>query len=911
MRSRNLSLPAAALLMVAGTIVARGEVGSTTKWTIDDLIKPQRASSWTLSPDGTLAAWVRSQYIKVDDEDKNVSHLWLTRLPGGESVQLTRGNDGASSPKFSPDGKLIAFTTSRAVPGAKKELKGKRQIWAIPVGGGEAYPITKLDRGARSYAWADNDSMIVLAEESPTLWAKQTKKKKDTAVVVDDAERKPPVRLFRITVKDGSAERLTDNTDWISSMSVSRAGKWAVVNVQQSLSFQFDAKVPPHTKLVDLQTGEMTRLFADTKLLPGRAQWEKDGSGFYFTNGFSNHPMYRSATITELHHYDMNTKVVEKVDIDWMQGLSRGFVPTDDGVIVFLAEGVRDRPVRMTRTDTGWTKTELTGAHTRGMGSLVTALDAHTIVYRYSSATVPTQFFAAKLDGTRIVDEKQLTKLNPSYKDKPTGRVEAITWRGANDALIEGMLHYPLDWTEGERSPLVINPHGGPASRSRDAWSLSWGSPRILWRQAGAFVLEPNYHGSTGYGLDFVEAIGGGNYCELEIPDLEKGVDHLIELGLVDADRLASAGWSNGGILTAELITRSTRWKAASVGAADVEWISDWANVDFGASFDNYYFGASPLEDPELYIRKSAFFRLPNVTTPTIIYTGTKDRNVPPHQSWSLFRALQQLEKAPTRLVLFPGEPHGLRKLAHQRRKLEEDVAWFDRYLFNTLEEENDAIKEKSNLGALMALAKVSRAGHLYGKRMNGALVPETVSYKKMTVGRFEVTQAQWAAFDTSYHVAAGRENHPVTGVTLDRIKSYIEWLSSKTGELYRLPTEKEAKKLAATGGGNTLDHWAGYAPNPDDVARLHEAIKELPGSAPLLREVGTFAGKGDPPVYDLNGNAAEWALGENGEGLVRGPSADRAGDKRDKRSEAGEAYRGFRVVVGPILEDTGVTQRD
>ena len=109
-----------------------------------------------------------------------------------------------------------------------------------------------------------------------------------------------------------------------------------------------------------------------------------------------------------------------------------------------------------------------------------------------------------------------------------------------------------------------------------------------------------------------------------------------------------------------------------------MEWISDWANVDFGASFDNYYFGASPLEDPELYIRKSPFFRLGEVTTPTIIYTGTEDRNVPPHQSWSLFRALQQLEKAPARLVLFPGEPHGLRKIAHQRRKVEEDMAWFN-----------------------------------------------------------------------------------------------------------------------------------------------------------------------------------------------------------------------------------------
>ena len=116
-----------------------------------------------------------------------------------------------------------------------------------------------------------------------------------------------------------------------------------------------------------------------------------------------------------------------------------------------------------------------------------------------------------------------------------------------------------------------------------DRWSQGYTSPKLILCERGAFVFEVNYHGSSNYGLEWVESIGNGKYYELEIDDIERGVDALIERGLVDADRLATMGWSNGAILSTELITRTRRYKAASCGAGDVEWISDWANVDFGA----------------------------------------------------------------------------------------------------------------------------------------------------------------------------------------------------------------------------------------------------------------------------------------------------------------------------------------
>ncbi len=134
-------------------------------------------------------------------------------------------------------------------------------------------------------------------------------------------------------------------------------------------------------------------------------------------------------------------------------------------------------------------------------------------------------------------------------------------------------------------------------------------------------------------------------------------------------------GWSNGSILSiAVSIANPDRYKVVSAGAGDVEFISDWANVDFGHAFDTYYFGKSPLEDPALYVRMSPLFKMDRVKAPTIIFFGTEDRNVPTSQGWTHYRALYHLGKVPVKFLLFPGEAHGPRQYAHQLRKVEEEM---------------------------------------------------------------------------------------------------------------------------------------------------------------------------------------------------------------------------------------------
>ena len=182
---------------------------------------------------------------------------------------------------------------------------------------------------------------------------------------------------------------------------------------------------------------------------------------------------------------------------------------------------------------------------------------------------------------------------------------------------------------------------------------------------------------------------------------------------------------------------------------------------------------------------------------------------------------------------------------------------------------------------------------------------------RNVEIGRFEVTRAQYANFDPSYKFDPGTENFPANGISFEKAKAYAAWLSSTTGETWRIPNESEVTSLYnGRTGENTLDYWAGYSPNPDDAQRLIKQIAELPGDAPLLKQVGNFKAQGekdDELIYDLGGNVAEWAIAADGAGKTLGGSADRAADAKSAYKPASIAYTGIRVVRGAPKPAPGV----
>jgi len=185
--------------------------------------------------------------------------------------------------------------------------------------------------------------------------------------------------------------RLTTNTDWIDSLDLSPDGRHAVVSAQQSLSFAFDSRTPPAVRLVDLATGESTRLFAepvdDRQLQPYSFAWEPDSSGFYFVDDLSSDPLYRSATVSRLYHHDLATGTTERVDLGWDRGLGFGYAVVPDGVVALLADGVYDRLVRLHESGGAWRKSQVawkgTPDHAGQVLDLVASADGSLLLYEH------------------------------------------------------------------------------------------------------------------------------------------------------------------------------------------------------------------------------------------------------------------------------------------------------------------------------------------------------------------------------------------------------------------------------------------------------------------------------------------------------------------------------------------------
>lgn len=866
---------------------------SQWKWKTDDLITPDRIASPVLAPDGKQLVWtVRKWDLK---EHKTYNVLYLTRLDVKKGqkpkrIQLSRGQDSFSSIQWVPGENKISFKTSRKFKDTKPG-----NVWVLNLEGGDPYPVTSFENGLMQYQWLDKENLLFIAREEKNLYEQKSKEAKDTSEVVEDEDHRVITRLFKYNLKSKKTERLTQNVKPITRFQLSYNRKWATYSVSMSLLYGQDNKIRPKFYLIDLTSAESKEIFSDPALRPGGYfVWARDNSGFYAGIEYSTHPVYLMASITKIYWYPLSTGKYKEVDLQWDRYGSRLFT-TSDGFVIALLNGVHYKYARFVKKSDFWKRSWINGDIQKNISSVQLAENGKTMLYSYSTASVPNRYYTAELKGNNFVKKFEVMDIGSIYFKKPLAKSEILTWKGAKDEEVEGILYYPVTYEKGKKYPLVLMIHGGPYGADMDFFSAGITRPMHMYAERGAFVLRVNYHGSSNYGLAFGESIAG-HYYEYEVPDIEKGVDMLIAKGLVDEDKLGFMGWSNGAILGTGVILQTERYKAASLGAGDVNWTSDYGNCAFGVSFDNYYFGGPPWEKLDHYIEKSPLFQIHKITTPVLIFHGTKDRAVPYSQGWEYYRALQQIGKAPVRFISFPGEGHGPRKLSHMRRKVTEDMRWFEKYLFKTYKEKNESLKKDSPLDKLDTLLKIARVNGRYGIKKNSVLVPETVTYKEKTVGRFEVTRAQWAAFDKDFKYDKGTCNYPVTAITFEQAQKYVQWLSEKTGESYRLPKKNETKTLYDSRSGNTFDYWAGYTLSPDDYKNLQKELGKYKGKPVLLKPAGSFKASGKDPVFDLGGNAAEWVEIEAGKGKACGGSAERPKDKKTSINPK-PAYTGLRVV--------------
>lgn len=305
--------------------------------------------------------------------------------------------------------------------------------------------------------------------------------------------------------------------------------------------------------------------------------------------------------------------------------------------------------------------------------------DSGLLLIALSDGTTPaTTYSVPSIDqAARRSSWIQLTDANPQVRGFLLGEQEEITWKSKDGRMVGGVLVKPVGYKSGQRYPLIVAIHGGPASADVLGFNGGYGSQ--VYAGAGYVVLRPNYRGSTNYGEGHKTGIVG-NYFPPGFDDIMSGVDYLIAQGIADGARMGALGWSAGGHWSNWILTHTDRFKAISTGAGTSNWISMFAQSDTQRVRQFYLGNKLPYDDFDAYWNQSPLKYIKAAKTPTMIHVVEGDPRVPSPQSVELHMALQKLG-VPTELFVYPGQSHGIPDPRNQLFKAMSEMAWMDYYV--------------------------------------------------------------------------------------------------------------------------------------------------------------------------------------------------------------------------------------
>lgn len=626
--------------------------------TIVQLLEIPRLSEPQLSPDGDSLVY---RLAEADwEKNKRVSHLWLQRIGGGDPIQLTRGDKGESTPRWSPDGKTIAFIAERGDD-------ENQQIYLLGIRGGEARRLSEHETSVSDIEWApDGSSLYFVAKEPKSEEEKKRDKVKDDVFSFDEDWKHQ--HLWRVAAETGKEEQLTEGDFSIGRYSLSRDGSRIVVH--RAPSPLLDDRWSSEIYLLDGDGANGHRLTNNAQPESG-AEISPDGQTVLFladTNATSE-PYYNTNLFLVPASGGDSRMLLEDMPHEVQ---SAAWSADGDAIYLIANTGVRSQ---LFRVDVGSEDlAQLTeGDHSLRAWSYLPKLDTH--IASVANATNAGDVWRQK--GGVL---EKLTAIYDHYAEETyLPRQEAITWKGADGETVEGLLYYPQGYEPGKRYPLAVQTHGGPRSSDRFGFPR-WGSYVPVLTARGWLVFKPNYRGSTGYGDAYLRDMVGHYFNQAHL-DVMTGVDHLIAEGMVDSDRMIKMGWSGGGHMTNKIVTHTNRFKAASSGAGASNWVSMYGQTDIRVHRGNWFGGSPWREDSDIgnYWRSSALSKVWKVTTPTLVLVGQNDKRVPAPQSVEFYRALRA-NGVDTHLYMAPREPHGWRELRHELFKINVELDWFERH---------------------------------------------------------------------------------------------------------------------------------------------------------------------------------------------------------------------------------------
>jgi len=630
--------------------------------TVVDLIDLPSIGDPQLSPDGGQIVFTRSE---TDwDGNRTVSHVWRVDADGTDQLQLTRGENGESSPRWSPDGARIAFLADRSAD-------QPRQIWLLRNTGGEAEPLTKHDTSVGDIQWSPDGTWIYFTASEPKSEEQKAREKaKDDVFAYDENYQQD--HLWRVRVATGEEERLTEGDFSVIGYTLSRDGTMIAHHRAPDPLYEDAEKGEVWVMAAD---GSGARQLTDNGVTEGGAELSPDNRWVLFEAD-------ARADLGET-YYNTNLFVVPAAGGAARElapgsgyGLDQATWSADGSQIFVLANtGVRDEVLRVPVAGGEPTRL-LSGDVTYGGWSYAPKLERHVFTRRGSTSPGDVWTWTGQGEPTQVTHV--FDDLSTRFR---LPREEAVTWKGEDGATVEGLLYYPLDYRQGQRYPLIVQTHGGPASSDQfgGLWSSSNYVPVLA--SLGYAVLKPNYRGSTGYGDEFLRNMVG-SYFDQAHKDVMAGVDALIARGIVDGDHMGKMGWSAGGHMTNKIITYTDRFKAASSGAGAANWISMYAQSDV-RTYRTPWFGGTPWQKDapiDVYWNNSPLKYVSNVKTPTIFLVGQQDPRVPMPQSVEMWRGVKA-QGVPTHLYVAPREPHGWRELRHRLFKANVELDWFEKWV--------------------------------------------------------------------------------------------------------------------------------------------------------------------------------------------------------------------------------------
>jgi len=654
----------AAVIVVVVSATAPVRTQSPRPMGIVDLLNIPRLADPQLSPDGRQVLYTRADADwKVG---RRVAHIWRARLDGGEPVQLTSGADGESGPRWSPDARTIAFA-------AKRGDNEAAQIYLLPVDGGEARQLTAHATAVSDLTWTPDGSAILFKAADPkTAEDRARERVKDDVYAYD--ENYKHTHVWKVTVSTGAETRVTDGSFSVTNYELSDDGKKIVYLRQPTplLGSGDESEV-----WVANADGSSALQLTKNSVQEGNALLSPDNSQVLFISGAN--AKFESYYNGRLFVMPASGGVARAVAGDTDSYDVDRAVWSHDGKSIYMLVnlGVHEE-LFVVPASGGKPKALTDGKH--NIGALTTAKvesAADTFAFTVSTSTSGGEIYAMAPGESA---PKQVTHVFDYLpRDFKLGRQEAIQWKGADGATVEGIVTYPVDYQPGQKYPLAVMTHGGP--QAADKYSLGSMAYEIQVLAGKGYVsLQPNYRGSTGYGDPFLRDMIG-HYFQNAHLDVLAGVYELIRRGVADPDRMVKMGWSAGGHMTNKIITTTDRFKAASAGAGAAQWISMYAQSDIRA-FRTPWFGGTPWQKNapiDAYWNNSPLKDVANVKTPTLFFVGERDPRVPMPQSIEMYRALKS-NGVPTHLYVAPREPHGWAELRHQLFKLNAEIEWFEKY---------------------------------------------------------------------------------------------------------------------------------------------------------------------------------------------------------------------------------------